>query len=60
MHATAERTIADLLAKRTELHAELTHAPLARVNSEWFTDRVKEMDYLNRQLVRLGAIPAGV
>jgi hypothetical protein len=50
----------ELLARRNELHAELlTYANTPKLDTEWFRDRVREMEWLNRQLARLGVIPKG-
>lgn len=45
--------IVDLVARRTELHAEMTNCLTGRVNSQWFADRVNEMAHINRSLTRL-------
>jgi hypothetical protein len=52
-------TASELLAKRDELHAELTaNLTTAKRDTDWFRDRVNELAWLNRQLTRLGGIPS--
>ena len=59
MPATQTRTesiahqIADLEARRTQLHAEMVSGLTGRVDSTWFADRANEMDHINRSLARL-------
>jgi|GEM_PF-4188422 len=57
---TNEQLVQELLAKRDELYRELVNCSPIKLGTEWYTDRTREMEYVNRQLVRLGAIPASV
>jgi hypothetical protein len=50
--------IASLIEKRNELHREMVAAPAAKLDGQWYADRVNEMAHLNKQLKRLQAIPA--
>lgn len=47
----------DLIRRRNALHAELTNA-LHLAGTQWWTDRVEEMAWINGKLERLGSIPA--
>lgn len=53
------RTVRERLAARKSLHEDLTRCGRHMVGTEWYTDRVKEMEWANKDLVRLGVIPVG-
>lgn len=53
-----DRAIAQLLEIREGAVEDLRTMPLAKIGSEWQSDRVADILYCNRQLERLGAIPA--
>lgn len=57
---TREQTIATLERNKAELAADLRAASPAALDSEWGRDRVAELAWVNRQLVRMGAAPAGI
>ena len=55
---TQAQTIAELLKIRDTSHADLLRMPTALVGSEWARDRMNDITHANRELKRLGALPA--
>lgn len=51
-----QSTIDQLLAIRSTAHSDLVGAMGQQRDSEWTTDRIRDIEYANRELIRLGAI----
>jgi hypothetical protein len=49
--------VADLLATREHLHADITRRIDAMAGTQWLADRINEMEWINRDLDRLGYKP---
>jgi hypothetical protein len=55
-----EQSIKQLLEIRDSAHADLSAVSVARRTSTWARDRINDILYCNRQLQRLGYLPADV